>query len=54
MNPNKTIIELHSALTDLLKAVDDEGWQTDDGDYIEQINARKALSNTPNEYLTDD
>ena len=50
----ETVIkELHEALTNLLQAADDEGWINDETgeDWEEQKQARKALANTPSEYL---
>lgn len=46
------IKELHGALTDLLKTVDDEGWVNEytGEDRDVQRNARKALANVPREY----
>lgn len=46
-----TVKELHEALTNLLQATDDEGWNCDGEDWEEQEQARKALANTPSEYL---
>ena len=49
----EVIKELHEALTNLLQAADDEGWINDETceDWEEQKRARKALANTPSEYL---
>ena len=49
----EVIKELHEALTNLLQAADDEGWINDETceDWEEQKQARKALANTPSEYL---
>ena len=54
MLEKETVIkELHEALTNLLQAADDEGWINDETceDWEEQKQARKALANTPSEYL---
>ena len=46
------IKDLHEALKNLLQATDDEGWSNDNGeDWEEQEQARKALANTPINYL---
>ena len=53
MNESTIIKELYDALTNLLQATDDEGWVNDETgeDWEEQEQARKALANTPIEYL---
>ena len=53
VSASTVIKELHKALTNLLQAADDEGWVNDDTgkDWEEQSQARKALANTPREYL---
>lgn len=53
VSASTVIKELHEALTNLLQAADDEGWVNDETgeDWEEQSQARKALANTPSEYL---
>ena len=51
VSASMVIKELHEALTNLLQATDDEGWNCDGKDWEEQEQARKALANTPSKYL---
>ena len=51
VSASTTVKELHEALKNLLQATDDEGWNCDGKDWEEQEQARKALANTPIEYL---
>lgn len=53
VSESTVIKELHEALTNLLKAADDECWVNDETgeDWKEQSQARKALANVPEKYL---
>ena len=46
-----TVKSLHTALTNLLQATDDEGWNNEGEDWEEQLEARRVLAQTPKEYL---
>ena len=46
-----TVKSLHTALTNLLQATDDEGWNNYGEDWEEQKEARKALAQVPEKYL---